>query len=1486
MIQIDKIIENAFQDSCTIKDLFDSANFLIEKGDSKSIHAFLEIGHLPKVNTTIYNNDKVNDWFDLLSKLIKKSNYQISNILEQRAKRYKDKTFFQMISNEAITSISFKETWNKVQRLGSYFQSNLNKSDTVGILSPNHINGALIDLACIAYGIRIVPIPLNLSSEHLKYVLIHADITHLFLGNEQARELLIESKFNINNVEIIQIDNKNEWNDFCGKCSKNKIEPPNLKNLESLTTIMYTSGTTDNPKGIQFNQINIVSKRFARALALPDFGPNDGFLCYLPLYHTFGRWFEMFGSLFWGASYTFTESTSFKTLLRDFKLAKPTIFISIPKRWIQIKEHIAASISIERSTNKEIQRKTNYITGGKLKWGLSAAGFLDPDIFKFFNENKITLLSGYGMTEATGGITMTPPENYIVNSVGKALPGINLKLANDNELLLQGDYVTRGYYKDDIDGTFINNWFHTGDIFNYKKGHYFIVDRKKEIYKNSRGQTISPQKIENLFQDFESIKSVFLIGDGKEFNTLLLYPDSENKSIDIAEMSSDEKRTYYSSLVFSVNSFLPSYERIVNYVIISRDFEHNKDELTTKNTYKRKNIIKNFNHIIKPMYEKNYISLIHGNYEIQIPNWFLRDKSFTRGDLRWDGKSIFQYELKNKLELKWSKSKLKIGNFYYNTSETTISIEKLIRDPNLWIGNQPLVDFVGEIIFRVVSFESYRDFTINNKSLPFNKVLKNKVVDYKNEIPSINDLHDAANNILSKGKNESSFELLEKGLSSPKHQLIIQNLLLKLQFHPDQNNWIKALEILMPQIGGELFINLFKSSQDFKVFKNFNHNTITLEHLKSIFDLMKDYRNKVKISNSDILIGESLIELITDLVLSKPEFYMSVRGELTLWVLVSKNESLSKLARTNRRRMNKEFRKIIINDNYESKFDWGSIIQFDNNIPNKIKKKIDLAIRNSTLIRESVFIFSNGSQILLSDISDDGIWCTLIGQGHGKIVIRVLIQLIDKRAYNFVMNINDTLDTNRFRRETNWLISIGANSTNQKLVEDFGSVWKENQIFTEEYIPGETVLQHLERNQAEIASEVYPDRWQMRWLHFIWNGISAYLEFWKNSGKTQMIADASPRNVIIPEYDYYTGTRLISISGREKANSIYDVLITLYQKFILDTETIFPGLKKMAEWEILFTIVLEVFGTTKGIKLLNKIKNNDTKTGLTTERIQSFLSDVDEFGLLRKSVVFASLRYQRWLDLNPKATHKAKGVIIQDLYKDYKLQSLTQKYPETRIRFFLMTAFIDTNSELIEKLNELMNEIRFGTVSNESLDLKLHQIHDHIELNDSEKYFLTRLVFEHVDAADYAELISRDLGENKKLDLVVLVENKSGEVFKIRPPFHPKEVARFHSHLIDAKLEVQFEVNHEFLLVYNSKDSLVGGVFWRSTGPGIAHFEKIVLAQEYRNKNLSIKLVEDLFQRLKLKKIKYLTVGFFQSGLFYKLGFEINQKFGGLVKKL
>ena len=283
--------------------------------------------------------------------------------------------------------------------------------------------------------------------------------------------------------------------------------------IKDISTVMYTSGTTDDPKGIVFTQENIISKRFARALALPSFCSNDIFLCFLPLYHTFGRYFELLGSIFWGATYAFAESPYFTSLLKDFQISKPSIFISVPKRWIQLMDH-ANSISLTDDNNEKNSNGISSITGGNLKFGLSAAGYLDPDVFHFFQDNNINLMSGYGMTESTGGITMTPPDDYQPDSVGRPLPGIDTKIAEDGELLIRGSYVSSYYFSKTNNSTLKNGWFHTGDIFKEKNGHLYIIDRKKEIYKNTRGQTISPQKIENMFQDFESVKSVFLVGDG------------------------------------------------------------------------------------------------------------------------------------------------------------------------------------------------------------------------------------------------------------------------------------------------------------------------------------------------------------------------------------------------------------------------------------------------------------------------------------------------------------------------------------------------------------------------------------------------------------------------------------------------------------------------------------------------------------------------------------------------------------------------------------------------------------------------------------------------------------------------------------------------------------------------------------------------------------------------------------------------------------
>ena len=149
---------------------------------------------------------------------------------------------------------------------------------------------------------------------------------------------------------------------------------------------------------------------------------------------------------------------------------------------------------------------------------------------------------------------------------------IKVKLEKDGELCIQGPYVAEGYFKDDESKVFVDGRFYTEDIFEENDGHYYIIDRKKDIYKNSRGQTIAPQKIENLFQDFESIKTVFLVGDGKEFNTVLIYPNFGNENIALYQGKTSEIRELFSSMILSVNSFLSPFERIVNYVVINRDF--------------------------------------------------------------------------------------------------------------------------------------------------------------------------------------------------------------------------------------------------------------------------------------------------------------------------------------------------------------------------------------------------------------------------------------------------------------------------------------------------------------------------------------------------------------------------------------------------------------------------------------------------------------------------------------------------------------------------------------------------------------------------------------------------------------------------------------------------------------------------------------------------------------------------------------------------
>ncbi|MCB9249270.1 MAG: AMP-binding protein [Ignavibacteriales bacterium] len=705
---------------CEVEKLYNFGNSLYAEfaQENKNTNQSLENIVLQYLNI-IKNSEflrKIRDdkkkWTDLISQLIVASNYNTRKMFAQRKEQYGKKILFKVLKGEKSTDYS----WNDVDKIVNEYSQSFaallgepNEKPRVAFLMENSFTMAMLDIACLNSGIVNVMIPANSVPQHISYILNQTKCDVILVSNEKQLVKLKSVKKELSDLKtgvLIDGTSAEDWiMSFAEFNSLNQKDSAKLAykdlNVNSLATLMYTSGTTGEPKGIIFSQKNIVFKRFCRAIALPEIGDNDLYLAFLPLYHTFGRWLELFGSIFWGATYSFMENPSAETMIANMNMVQPTIFISIPKKWIQLYEFISSKVDIEADTDARILEEVKNTTGGKLKWGLSAAGYLPPEVFQFFQKYNINLMSGFGMTEATGGITMTPPGNYIPNSLGKALPGIEIKLAEDGELLVRGDYVMPGYFDQTKEETFVEDgWFPSGDIMKMDSNNFIeIIDRKKEIYKNIKGETIAPQRIENLFRDFELVKQVFVVGDHRPFNTVLVYPDYENKTL--VKMEDDQKEEYFSNLIVTINKFLAPFERIVDFRVNEKPFTLENGELTPKGTYKRRVVEENYKSVIEELYQKDYYSLYLDSVEIKIPNWFLRERGCLSGDLKIKENQLLIPKLDKKIVIeKINKNVFKIGNFTYQISKPFIDLHEFLINPIYWIGNEELVSFTDDTILQ------------------------------------------------------------------------------------------------------------------------------------------------------------------------------------------------------------------------------------------------------------------------------------------------------------------------------------------------------------------------------------------------------------------------------------------------------------------------------------------------------------------------------------------------------------------------------------------------------------------------------------------------------------------------------------------------------------------------------------------------------------------------------------------------------------------
>ena len=539
-----------------------------------------------------------------------------------------NKAFLNSLKPEKII-YSWSDISERILKLSSKIKKLIKSGDRCLILSENNPNWLISDISIMNAGGISVPIFTTYSSNDYKYILEDCKPTLVIVSNNTQFKKIKEF-INQNETKIISFETIDTYSYLITDIFKNSLEEKKINyNLKRNmpACIIYTSGTSGNPKGVILSHGGILANcEGAYDLLLPLIKKkNPVFLTWLPLSHSYEHTVQ-FVQILIGAEIFYAESL--EKLLTNMSEAKPTIMTAVPRFYQNLfnkinvnfkkqkgfkKQLIDLTIEIGTKKLKKIQLKNYEIIadylcenlvrkkvkkqfGGNLQAFVSGGGALDKKIGEFLNSIGLPTLQGYGLTEASPVVSCNIPDKIQVETVGPPFKTNLVKIADDGEILIKGENVMLGYLnkKKETEEIIKNGWLYTGDIGEInEEGNLKITDRKKELIVNLGGDNISPTKIENLLCLNENIKQSFVYGDKKNYLVALIVSE---KNINEGEIK---------KFVNNINKKLSLVEKIKKFLIIYNEFTIENRMLTPTLKLKRKIILENYKKDLENLYKTN-----------------------------------------------------------------------------------------------------------------------------------------------------------------------------------------------------------------------------------------------------------------------------------------------------------------------------------------------------------------------------------------------------------------------------------------------------------------------------------------------------------------------------------------------------------------------------------------------------------------------------------------------------------------------------------------------------------------------------------------------------------------------------------------------------------------------------------------------------------------------------------------------------------------
>jgi long-chain acyl-CoA synthetase len=587
----------------------------------------------------------------------------LAQLIVNTVKSYQKDDFMLVKKEGAYTPISTQEFGDGVRNLCLGLHAlGFDKGHKLCLLSENRPEWTMTDLATLCAGGLTVPIYTTLVSEQIHYIADDSDAAIVVVSNAEQWKKVEAIRPRLDKVRhYIIFDDAAPpgvltLGEVIEKGRTLAASKPGLFDElvarikpEDEVTLIYTSGTTGVPKGVILTHDNLVSniKTSADLIEVTD---KDTALSFLPLSHILER-MVMFTYLYRGCTVAFAESV--EAVAQNLLEVRPHLMVSVPrvfeKIYAKVMDQVLASPGLRRKIffwalkagkasaalklagkpipgglrfRRKIAAKLVFSkiiakTGGRVRLFVSGGAPLSKDIAEFFFAIGLVVLEGYGLTETSPVLSINTFEATRLGTVGKPIPGVEIKIAADGEILARGPNIMKGYYKKEAETreVFEDGWFKTGDIGRFDEdGFLVITDRKKDLIITSGGKNIAPQPIENLLKTSPYITNAVVIGDRRRFVSALIVPNFEklaayakDQGIPADTMEALVRDTRIVDFLLAeaakATPQLAAYERIKKIAVLSRDFEIEKGEITPSLKVRRANVTSKYQTEIDALYE-------------------------------------------------------------------------------------------------------------------------------------------------------------------------------------------------------------------------------------------------------------------------------------------------------------------------------------------------------------------------------------------------------------------------------------------------------------------------------------------------------------------------------------------------------------------------------------------------------------------------------------------------------------------------------------------------------------------------------------------------------------------------------------------------------------------------------------------------------------------------------------------------------------------